>query len=761
MPKRKEKIQQPRLPGRNPRIPILQLNTFWVIASFLFFYFFFLRVTGNEWVLSPPYQDIYRISYPFLLFIDRCVDNGFLPLWNPYQFAGHPFAANGEAGVFYLPKLLVCLLTDGTSLLGWHALFHAWIGWIAMFSLLREFRRSTAGCVLGATAWVFSGLGITLLPWIAFTASTIVWYPLAILVVKKSAELRPTIAIPLLAACVALQILAGMAAYIVPFMIMLGAYALYSIFSTSDRIVQRRIALTTAAGIVLGIAVAGIHLIPTIEMMAQSQRLALAEQKTGTIAFDLGKWWNDFQPGAVFGQLFFPAGDADNTQREMPFIMLPVWFAGIIGLFAALRRKSSLDGEHRFWAWTALVGFLMLFNTPLWAFLVSAVPALVDFHLITKGNMFYTLAMIILATHLLESDELRRWKIPSLLILIGGGVIAYAAFTGTSGPKFSDELKSQHLYLFLGTAGAFAVLWWLHLRDKLRRTLFIALTTVTITVSGGIATWWYLYTNNFSMPVREYYQPNQLTEFLTREGKNELFRVLPIGVNMYPNTETVYQLYGVNGYSPAHWWRYTQVMQIADADGDPYLRPGFSQHVALNSPQPGVLALLNTKYVVTPEGIMVVPGYFPRAWLSNAYTIVPDTAERLARIKNGQFERGTVMLETDPNLQTWLGADTAGAIRFISYNPNSIEIDVEAASNRLLTLSEVNFPGWRATVNGQEIPIFTSYHILRTIAVPAGRHTVRFEYFPPSAQLGLAFSGAGLLANLVLLGLAFGQRPKS
>jgi hypothetical protein len=755
---RKQKDKKGQASATRERGPLLERSAFWVIASFVFFYLFFLRVTGNEWVLSPPYQDIYRISYPFIAFLDRCVDAGFLPLWNPYQFSGHPFAANGEAGVFYLPKLLVCLLSDGTSLLGWHAMLHAWIGWLAMFFLLKEFRRGTAACVLGASGWVFSGLGITLLPWVSFTASTIVWYPLAILVLKRASKVSSPLSVALLGLCVALEITAGMLAYVVPFLMILAAYGIYLFFSTTGRDERKRIAFTLVGGVTLGIAVSGIHLLPTIEMMLHSQRLMYATGETEKYAFSLPKWWSEFKPGSMLGQFFFPAGTADETQREMPFLSFPILFAGILSSVRALRRGAPAGGEAHFWVWLALVGFFFVFNNPLYWFAVSKAPILVEGHLITKGTMFFTLAMIVLAARLIDSEEAKRFKLPWPLGLFGIGVVSYILFSGPSGPKLPDELRSQHLILFLVTVAVFTLLWWLWLKDRIRRALFSALTALLVVVSGSFAAWWYLYTNNFSMPARDYYQPNQLTEFLTREGRTELFRILPIKVNMYPNTETVYGLYGVNGYCPAHWSRYSEVMKVADADGDPYLRPNFSQSIALDQPRTAILALLNTKYVISREGIQLVPNYFPRAWLSHTYEVVTDPTRRLERLKQARFSRDTVMFEEEPGLRDWLGRDTAETIRVAAYNPNSVELAVDAASNSLLALSEINFPGWRATVDGNEVPIYTAYHVLRSIAVPAGKHIVRFTYFPQSAQIGLGVSGVGFVALIVLVGVHFRRR---
>jgi hypothetical protein len=232
--RRKHRVEHSNVKTPDP-YKLIEKAWFWPLASLIFFGIFFSRVIGGDWVLSPPYTDIYRISYPFIQYIDQSLDSRVLPLWNPYQYAGTPFAANGEASFYYLPKLILCFLFDGTDLLGWYALLHAWLGWIAMFILLKEYNRSLPICILGAFAWIFSGLGMGHLPWIAFIGSAVVWFPLCVLIIKKSTKRHLLISIGLLGICSALLLTAGIASYPIPIVIMLSIYSLYLWLKQTDR----------------------------------------------------------------------------------------------------------------------------------------------------------------------------------------------------------------------------------------------------------------------------------------------------------------------------------------------------------------------------------------------------------------------------------------------------------------------------------------------------------------------------------------------
>jgi len=69
----------------------------------------------------------------------------------------------------------------------------------------------------------------------------------------------------------------------------------------------------------------------------------------------------------------------------------------------------------------------------------------------------------------------------------------------------------------------------------------------------------------------------------------------------------------------------------------------------------------------------------------------------------------------------------------------------------LLILSEVDYPGWRATVDGTPARLVRADYLLRALCVPAGEHQVVLVYDPPLLKLGLAITG---LTLLLIVGVA-------
>jgi uncharacterized membrane protein YfhO len=71
----------------------------------------------------------------------------------------------------------------------------------------------------------------------------------------------------------------------------------------------------------------------------------------------------------------------------------------------------------------------------------------------------------------------------------------------------------------------------------------------------------------------------------------------------------------------------------------------------------------------------------------------------------------------------------------------------------LLVLSEIFYPGWRATVNGKKARIHEVDGALRGVVIPRGESRIVFRYTPWSFWLGallsvVAFSGT--LAAVIL-----------
>ncbi|MBV9356783.1 MAG: hypothetical protein JO023_14815, partial [Chloroflexi bacterium] len=87
----------------------------------------------------------------------------------------------------------------------------------------------------------------------------------------------------------------------------------------------------------------------------------------------------------------------------------------------------------------------------------------------------------------------------------------------------------------------------------------------------------------------------------------------------------------------------------------------------------------------------------------------------------------------------------------VSATPDETVVNVSAPGAGYLVLTDTDYPGWHASVDGAERPIVRADVLFRAVAVPAGTHTVRFWFDPVSVKRGLAITALGVLAALGLL----------
>ncbi|HET6260720.1 MAG TPA: YfhO family protein, partial [Chloroflexia bacterium] len=124
----------------------------------------------------------------------------------------------------------------------------------------------------------------------------------------------------------------------------------------------------------------------------------------------------------------------------------------------------------------------------------------------------------------------------------------------------------------------------------------------------------------------------------------------------------------------------------------------------------------------------------------------------LARLGEADFDPRSELLlaqeETPPSSASGPGSSFQAA-SVISYNRNSVTIEADVQEASWLVLADPNYPGWRATVDGQEARIYTAYHLLRAVPLPPGKHIVVFSYLPTGFAISALISA---LTLVVLLG---------
>jgi len=151
------------------------------------------------------------------------------------------------------------------------------------------------------------------------------------------------------------------------------------------------------------------------------------------------------------------------------------------------------------------------------------------------------------------------------------------------------------------------------------------------------------------------------------------------------------------------------------------------------------------------------PRALPRAWLTpNIKLVGPDEALKTVRGEdNTTFDpRQLALVEMaespGPSENAMSGFpngefEAAPQSRVMDYEADHLTIETTADKQAVLVVSEINYPGWKATVDNAPATIYATDYLLRGVIVPPGRHHVKMRYTAPAAQTG------GLISSLTLL----------
>jgi hypothetical protein len=150
----------------------------------------------------------------------------------------------------------------------------------------------------------------------------------------------------------------------------------------------------------------------------------------------------------------------------------------------------------------------------------------------------------------------------------------------------------------------------------------------------------------------------------------------------------------------------------------------------------------------------------PRAYLVFAGRKVADHREATLRMREGHdFHRVALVEDAAYTLASAQeGGALSGRVALVHFAANRLELDVDSPASALLVVAEAWFPGWHATVNGDQADCIPANAWMRAIPVPAGHSRVALRYFPRHLVAGAVIS---LLAALLVSGLLWRHRGRT
>ncbi len=745
---------------------------------------FFWRTLSGDVFQPADGGDLVSFLYPTYRFAARTLAAGQLPLWNPHLYGGAPFISDIQAGFLYLPNLALFLLNPDFPYptLQWMVFGHLWWAGLGVYVLARSLGRSWWAGILAGLAFQFSDallihLGnlnlIAVLAWMGWVLAAhhralarrhLGWAGLAGLLFALGNYAGHAQSTYYLALAVLLYTLLWWAVSGKE-----GGNAVTSAgFPTlAARVMPLWVLAVTAA--VSALLTAPI-LLPAWEMLPYTARADLPYQ--ATVSYSLAPI-----PGLV-GLLtpgFFGRGPALHwslwDRVELPYLGVPTLLLALAALLLA-RRRALLP-----WVGLALFGFLVALGiyAPVHGWLTRILPGYGSFRAPARAIVLWALGVSVLAAYGVDALRARLGRghadpdLARLRRVLQVGGLALLLFVTPL--MFATLLVTQNdptAFLRASLAGlavAWATLAWL-----------ATWTVIALGLRGTLSPGWFggllaavlflelaatgAYTDiSEADPTQGFHHP-EIVAFLQQDGPwvdgptgpQPLFRIdtrTDIQDLWQPDTAALVGLHDVAGVANPlvlrHWealWQATGGRHTRRYD---MLNVGY---VIVRDGTP-----LPEEFVPVfdpPEPLAVYrnPDPLPRAWTVAQARVVADADAAWAALQAEDFDpsREVILLAGEMPAGLPAGLDRPpGPAEVTGYGPNALWLEVGDGGPGYLVLSEVWYPGWRATVNGEPAPVLRADYGLRAVPLPGGPARVHLWFAPASLGLGAAGAVLGLL----------------
>lgn len=713
---------------------------------------------GSGFVTSA---DLFTQIYPMWYRAADWMRAGTLPLWNPYQGCGHPFLATLQYGVLYplnFPVLLLRTEVAIEAITVLHLILACWF----MYVYARAIRLHRAAAVAASITFMLSGFVVGQTTWFTPALAAAVWLPLALAAVERIAT-RPCFSwAAVLAAAIAMSFLSGFVQTWVYSMYVIVAYGMLrtAILAARRGVGSQpmRVATLLTLGVILGISLAAVQLLPSLELQRLSPR----------------------RPGGLSLAQLLPFGPSPLRQVLMQAVNATgdTPYLGVIALLLFPLSWFTMSGRWRVvLLWCCAVGSFAaaLKLSPALLVVYHALPAMTWFRLPQRMLFLYAFAGATLTGIALDAALRigeRPWKKRAAVLTIVGT----AAILGSS---FASDLSRQSwLYLVSGSILLCGIV--VPRQRLLRRACVLGLlSTIALDL--------------FHAPVPSYSRPyhgtarldseRQAFDFIhTHQGFARTYihapGLLALDWSITAKQGTLRQIYAVTDYEPlsldrlARFASLFQRAALAGTDPIPFegelvadpADPHFRlldlmsvRFVLINTADTGLqqpLLRAGWRLVFASHdghyAVYETPDPFPRAYIAYDVVEVPDEATALRTVSEPSFDpRKTVVIEapqvTAPAAPEPVAAGIMPA-RIVTYDSTRAVIETDSSQAGYLVLTDSFYPGWHASIDGKPVEIVRANYLFRAVAMPPGRHRVQFVYNPTSFRIGVAVTLAAACA---------------
>jgi len=726
---------------------------------------------------DPSLADMVFAFEPWRHFYANEMAAGRLPLWDPNVFAGVPFCFPS-----YSPYNLIYALWPSPHCLVWIQLLKVLVAGVGIYLFMR--RAVGVGFWPAViVAWCLPLTGFYTV-WQGFYATcTVSFLPWLLLATHRAicGSRRGGI---LLAVITALTLTSGQIDIALQSMLISGLYALWLLATRLQSGLASRIrrTLMVIGGWVVGFMLAAPFLLPLKDYINTGIRMTeraegfVARPPVGITALPqllIPEIYGLSQAGWVYlGALNVPESAASG------------YTGVIVTLFLVPLAWCCRDKRREFWFWLGIVVFTLSWTLNISGFVsLLRLPVLnmMSFNRFTFATNF---ALLVLAgmgmdaiRKRLESGDkqtanpVRHWGfvIPILMLVALLTVCMWSWWKFPPETLLKSGLSAKHMEVILENfQGAYLkgiiysllglVCWIFVLAGNGYRRWNAPLLLTVMLVE-------YL---SFAVPFSPrgdpglYYPDRPLLSFLREKSD----RVMGVS-DWLPNILVMHGLRDIRGYDGIDPVRIVQVMQIGE-DTEKSRSPSWARTQRyvpiMDYTKEGqirlhpVLNMMNVRWLLFRGSSSELRPVFkdhncevienvaalPRAFVPTNIEPAPGEDSTLALMMSKDFDPAAVSYN-DGMLKI---TDAKGKAEVISEVSDRVTVKAEMETPGMVVLADHWYAGWRAWVNGKEMPIHRVNHVLRGVEVPAGVSTIEYRFDPLNFRIGvwLTLSGIVILA---------------
>ena len=781
-----------------------------VLAALLFSLLFFHFALRE----MPYFRDIFHEFYPMKVFLAEHLHKGRIPLWNPYPLMGMPFLAELATACFY-PLNVLFLFLSPLQGLRYYLLLHYPLAGVGMYLLLRDFRLRPAAAALGAMSFAFSGYLVAQHTNLIYLISPC-YFPWALFCFRRSVlalDFRWALAAGV---SIALPFLAGEPQGAGLAAVMGLAYALFAKrgagehAATTPKTPLRKTLSLLAVSLLFALGLSMIQFLPSWEFTLHTERAhgLLLEQSTCWSFYPLRLlelvWPNLW--GLPWPEDHFWGGFMTDWCFPLPFSMGV--YLGLWPLLAAALALRSRNPQAYFFALLGLVSLLLALGryTPFYSLAYHLVPGLRLFRYPEKYLAPFSFGLAALAgigTHsfLEHFPPGRRFRLIALVFLallialglfgwLGQDAMQRGFATFLRQPRVghirSADAADALLFALARTAvvalvlaGAFLVMRAKTSRRRGLPPLLLAITALDLYTAGRplvptAPDWLYTTPSKARELIRER-QADPSEKFRTFRDRRVEYSYGPLGDTalpihiaqriwqkdtLKPNWNLVYGIEEMTGYTPAmpegisRLWEQAMTVPLLKSFNIKYALVAYDWSMFDHHPEAKPVAYDRADNF----RLLLLEGYFPRAYLVPQARAVPTEKEAVARLLNLDLKQEVVLITSEALPADMEGGSFAPA-EVVRYESGRVELRVRSEHPAWLVLADAYFPGWKAWVNGKPTKVYRANYLVRAVAVGPGESRVEFVYQPESYRWGRAMTFFTLaLAISGILGQALFRR---